>query len=153
MIIREQRGSMYDPLVVDTFVRKYSEIAPAAIEAGNAAKSIISAPILGSGDDSRPSLQQIRSSASESAPFESYEREMARATSSNAALAVAAQYLRQVTRATVYALFTYDPVTDSLTCTACAGDERHFLGGLGERVTGWVAAIRPSSAPSAHLFL
>ena len=152
-IIRAQRGSMYDPLVVDIFVRTYSEIAPAAIEAGDAAKSVISAPALGRGDDSSPSLRQIRSSASETALLETYEREMTRATSSHGALGVAAQYLRQVTKARVYALFTYDPVTDSLACTACVGDERHFLRGLtirlGERVTGWVAANKRTSLNSA----
>src|SRR4029434_10663153 len=39
-ILRERRGTMYDPLVVDTFIAAYSDIAPTAIRAGQEARSM-----------------------------------------------------------------------------------------------------------------
>ncbi len=40
-ILRERRGTMYDPLVVDAFVQAHPEIGPAAIKAGHEARSIM----------------------------------------------------------------------------------------------------------------
>ena len=40
-ILTERRGSMYDPLVVSTFIEAFDEIAPIAIRAGQLAKSIM----------------------------------------------------------------------------------------------------------------
>jgi putative nucleotidyltransferase with HDIG domain len=39
-ILRERSGVMYDPLVVDTFINAFDDFAPAAIKAGQLAKSI-----------------------------------------------------------------------------------------------------------------
>ena len=39
-ILRERSSVMYDPLVVDVFINAFDEIAPAAINAGQLAKSI-----------------------------------------------------------------------------------------------------------------
>ena len=65
-IIRERRATMYDPLVVDTFVRVYSEIAPAAIKAGQEARSMLSADDLNGTEAHRDEpLEQIRANAFE----------------------------------------------------------------------------------------
>ena len=40
-ILRERRGTTYDPIVVDTFVTAFAEIAPAAIRAGEEARSML----------------------------------------------------------------------------------------------------------------
>ena len=40
-IVRERRSNMYDPLVVDTFIRTYAEIAPLAMSAGQEARSLV----------------------------------------------------------------------------------------------------------------
>ena len=65
-IIRERRTQMYDPLVVDTFFRAYAEIAPAAVRAGQEARSLIDdAEIVESSVAERPAaLTQIRASES-----------------------------------------------------------------------------------------
>src|SRR5262245_60146255 len=44
-ILRERRGSMYDPLVVDTFVRVYADIAPESSISPTTLRGIGAAPI------------------------------------------------------------------------------------------------------------
>jgi putative nucleotidyltransferase with HDIG domain len=154
-IIREGRGTLYDPLVVDKFITAYEEIAPAAIQAGQQARSFIDAASIGaagSQDDTSAPLRQIRANASETAALDRCSKEVAKAKSSTTALHVAAQYLRQLTPATVYACFVYDSSADILTCIAASGDEQRLLDGLtirlGEKVTGWTAANHRTSVNS-----
>lgn len=153
-IIREQRGKMYDPLVVDTFIKAYSEIAPLAIRAGQEARSVIDVTEF---DDRHfntvpGALQHIRTEASETALMEAAKRDIGRAASAGAAFQAAIHILRQLTPATVYAFYSYDSKGDLLICTDANGDEQKLIAGLsiklGERVTGWVAANRRSSLNS-----
>lgn len=153
-IIRERRGTTYDPLVVDAFLKAYAEIAPAAVRAGQEAHSVITAADLAVPPDEPVSapLRQIRASASETAQLDACAREIAKAASARAALQSIAQCLRQLTPATVYALFLYDRDADSLVCVSAVGDEQRLLPGLnmrlGERVTGWVGANGRTSVNS-----
>lgn len=153
-IIRERRGTAYDPLVVDTFVGAYQEIAPVALRAGQEAHGIVRAVDLGTHVDAgaHAPLRQIRASASEATLLDACARDVARATSFTTALEATAQYLRQLTPGTVYAFFQYDNVVDLLTCVSTVGDDQRLLDGLtiklGERVSGWVAANRRSSVNS-----
>lgn len=153
-IIRERRSQMYDPLIVDTFIRAYAEIAPGAISAGQEARSIIDASGLVTFSDlEKPApLTQIRANASEAAILDRCAKDIAKAASVASALQVTAQCLRQLTPATVYALFEYDSAGDVLTCHNAVGDEQRLLDGLtiklGERVTGWSAANRRTSVNS-----
>jgi len=151
-IIRSRRGTSYDPLVVDTFLRAYSEIAPIAIRAGLEARSVIDVVDLTLPDHASGSLQQIRANATETALLDSCSRELSQVASPNTALEISAQYLRQLIPATVYALFLYDGTADLLKCMQTNGDNLRLLDGLtiklGERVTGWVAANQRSSINS-----
>jgi putative nucleotidyltransferase with HDIG domain len=150
-IIREARGKLYDPLVVDTFIRAYEEIGPLAIRAGQEARSFMESAALSDDETPRP-LRQIRANASEASLLDACSTEIAKAGSVNTSVQIAAQYLRQLTPATVYALFMYDSTADVLTCVSTSGDEQRLLGALtirlGERVTGWTAANRRTSVNS-----
>ena len=150
-MIQQGRGKAYDPLVVDTFVRVYPDIAPLAARAGQEARSVVDSTLTVEGE-SPESFRQIRANASEAALLDACSREIAKARSAAAALHVAAQYLRQLTPANVCALFVYDSAADLLTCTSAIGDDERFLDGLtiklGERVTGWTAANRRTSVNS-----
>jgi putative nucleotidyltransferase with HDIG domain len=153
-IIRKGRGTMYDPLIVDTFIQVYPEIAPAAIRAGQEARSIIDGHEIantGSDDTSGP-LRQIRANASETVLLDGCSNDLRKANVAGSALQIAAHYLRQLTPATVYALFIYDSSGDILRCVHVNGDVQRFLDGLtikvGERVTGWTAANRRTSLNS-----
>ena len=152
-ILRERRGTMYDPLVVDTFIRAYAEIAPLAIRAGQEARSVFGAELSDRAEASvsRP-LRHIRAIATESAVLITCNQNIAKAASVKEALDAAAQSLRQLLPATVYALFEYDSQSDSLVCDSAVGDPQNLLRGLtipvGHKVTGWCGANRRTAINS-----
>lgn len=151
-ILRERRGSMYDPLIVDTFIAAYGQIAPLAIRAGQEARSILSASDAADVPGDRLALNQIRATSSETSLLNDCVRELAHVTTPKEALDVAFQTLRQLTPITTCALYRYDANSDSVVCETAAGDPDNLLVGLsirlGERVTGWSAANRRMSLNS-----
>jgi putative nucleotidyltransferase with HDIG domain len=142
-ILRERSGTMYDPLVVETFARTHSDIAPAALKAGLEARSLYGT--LGT---------ENRNSGLTTAPHTASSECLHRLppVSRKDVLLAAASYLRQVTPGRVYAFFEYDALLDVLRCDQTAGDEQGLLHGLtikpAERVTGWCAANNRSSVNS-----
>jgi putative nucleotidyltransferase with HDIG domain len=158
-ILLERRGTMYDPLVVDTFIRCYPEIAPAANLAGQEARSLFEAEP--DGKDAPASggpLTQIRANAHEASLLSKYRSDIHQAPTTRAALDAAAQCLRQLTPATVFALYTFDSRSDCLICDASVGDQHNALIGLtiplGERVSGWAGAnLRTAVNSNASLDL
>jgi GAF domain-containing protein len=144
---------MYDPLVVDTFIHTYPDIAPIADRAGQDARSIIPFGLLDVSERSgTSSLEQIRANASESALLSAVRRELAKSLSVRQALDTASNAFRQLTAASVYAFYRYDKDRDQLRCEIAIGDRNHLLEGLtirlGERVSGWTAATRRTSINS-----
>jgi len=66
-ILRQRRGTMYDPLVVDTFIESYAEMAPLADAAGQQARTLVNArEEVGKASAPGP-LEEIRASAADSA--------------------------------------------------------------------------------------
>jgi putative nucleotidyltransferase with HDIG domain len=152
-ILRERRGTMYDSLIVDTFLRAYPEIGPAAIKAGQEARTIFPT------DDAleptcQPSrsLRQIRANATETALLAEFNQSASHAESMTDLFDRAAQCLRQLLPATVFALYRYRPESDSLVCEWTAGDPERLLDGLsihaGQRITGWCGATQRTSVNS-----
>ena len=142
-ILRERRGRMYDPIVVDAFIAAHAEIAPLATAAGEQARSLISPPDQAIEQGGDP-LEHIRQTAAQSSSLEEYQRELQQATTPDQAIKVATEYGRLITPTAACAVFRYLPDVDVLRCVACSGSEGHLLQGLtikrGERVTGWAAA-------------
>jgi len=146
-ILRQRRGTMYDPLVVDTFISAYSEIAPLADAAGQQARTLLDAR----DDVEKPivagPLEEIRASAAESAALLQARQHIAEAKTPADALNIVAQCARQLTPLTVCTFFAYSSNDDELVSTLVSGgDNDQALLGLrirpGERVSGWVAANR-----------
>ena len=73
-ILQERRGTMYDPLVVDTFAAVYADIAPAARLAGEQARSLTMAA--GTHDDPSMPLRDIRANAAQTASISEFGREL-----------------------------------------------------------------------------
>jgi putative nucleotidyltransferase with HDIG domain len=147
-IIQERRGTMYDPLVVDTFIRSYPEISPLAMQAGQEARTIFaSEAVIGTTDAavSRP-LRKIRENASEAALLQICSQQIAKAPNVKDAFEIVAQCLRQLMPATVYSLYEFESQGDRLICRYIAGDAHRLIHGLtiplGQRVTGWAGANR-----------
>jgi putative methionine-R-sulfoxide reductase with GAF domain len=145
---------MYDPLVVDTFVRSYSEIAPLAARAGQEARTFFASDTadgVNDGSVSRP-LQRIRDNASEGALLQASSQQIAKAQTERDAFEIAAQALRQLIPATIYALYEFESQSDSLICHHIVGDIDRLIHGLtiplGQRVTGWAGANRRTAINS-----
>jgi putative nucleotidyltransferase with HDIG domain len=150
-ILRQRRATMYDPLVVDTFIAAYTQIAPLAIRAGQEARSLVG-PGMADGSGEKLALNQIRANASETALLNDCAERVSRATSLQEALTLASQTLRQITPITTCAFYRYDSNTDSLVCELAIDDTKRHLQGLsirlGERVSGWVGANQRTSMNS-----
>jgi len=88
-------------------------------------------------------------SATETSLLDSYGRMIAEAKTRAQAVDAAAQCLRQLSAATIFAFFRYDRTRDLLICEDAPGDKDRLLVGLtiamGTRVTGWSAATQRSS--------
>jgi putative nucleotidyltransferase with HDIG domain len=152
------RGTLYDPLIVDTFIRTYPQIAPIAVKAGIESTSLIDVSTLTPQRSSPNPLQRIRVSATETSLLESFGYSIAGSKTPAEAVDAAAQCLRQLSAATVFAFFRYDRNSDVLTCEQATGDSQALLAGLsmtvGTRVSGWTAATqRPSINANATLDL
>jgi putative nucleotidyltransferase with HDIG domain len=147
-ILRERSGTMYDPLVVETFVRHHAEIEPSAVKAGQDARSLY---VGFEGGADLSALEQIRSTATESSLLRECQIRMA-STGRTEALGVAADCLREMTPARVFAFYRYDSADDVLRCAGTVGDPHGLLAGLtirpAERVTGWSAVNRRTSVNS-----
>jgi putative nucleotidyltransferase with HDIG domain len=143
-ILRERSGSMYDPLVVDAFIAAFYEIAPAAIRAGQHAKSLVPVGFSAESDDHSRALEQIQAGSAEATSLLESHRSCLRAATAAEALQAMSSTIREFTPAHVVALYEYIPHADALRCTGATNDADAILSGFeiakGERTTGWVAA-------------
>ena len=141
-ILRQRSGVMYDPLVVETFIQVYEQIAPAAVLAGQQARTLVPGFHQPS-TDSGP-FNDIRANAAQDSVLGESERALKHTQSLAEAVEVATQYIGILTPATTCALFRYSGDSDTLTCVLSKGDEDQLIVGLsmknGERVTGWAVA-------------
>jgi putative nucleotidyltransferase with HDIG domain len=142
-ILVERRGSMYDPLVVDTFVRVYQDIAPdtSLVHPAASLKSIA-----GARAQSEPSLKsEAGASSSQHSDASSQDLTMALNASNNTA-EVVSQYLRRHIPFSLSVLFTYDSARDELVADQAVGEIGYLVRQLriarGDRLSGWVAANR-----------
>jgi putative nucleotidyltransferase with HDIG domain len=151
-ILRERRGTMYDPLVVDTFIAAYSEIADLAHTAGHQARTLLDPDDQVAGVSSIGPLEEIRATAAETTALTLAREGILEASVTTDAMNTVTHCVRQVTPSTVCAYFQYMAPSDELVCVYASGDEHRALIGLtirpGERVTGWVAANRKTISNS-----
>lgn len=151
-ILKDRRGTMYDPLVVDTFIAAYSEIAELAQSAGQQARSLLDPSEMTSGATTIGPLEEIRASAADNTALSLARQGVLEAKGTIDAMNTLSQCVRQLTPSTVCTYFQYMPAADELVCVYASGDDNRALVGLtirpGERVTGWVAANRKAISNS-----
>lgn len=142
-IIRERRGTMYDPLVVDTFFAAYDTIAPEAIRAGQEAKTLLQSSLPSVPDRISP-FDEIHAGSREAMALLEVRRALGTCTTVTDALSAAFGAVRQFTPATVLAFYEYDGSNDTLRCAHAFGERNSLLTGFeipnGERTSGWAAA-------------
>jgi len=151
-ILRERRGTMYDPLVVDAFFRYHAEIAPAAILAGQQAKTLLTGH-LALDHETHVALKEIRADAAATAALSQLRQKLAHASSETEVIELTAQFARQSMPVTVVAFYEYSAQRDILRCTHAPGDDNGYLRGLeiqsGQRTTGWTSANNTASVNSS----
>ena len=148
-ILIERRGSMYDPLVVDTFVRVHAEIAPEIAPTQlprQALNEIASSTQNAGGTAGHPRLEEIAASTDEMLTLYELARSLAGQTSVSDTGDVIVKHLRRLIPFAQSVLFLYDPAADELEAKHAIGDLSSVIKGLriplGQRLSGWVAANR-----------
>jgi hypothetical protein len=138
---------MYDPLVVDAFTAAYASIAPLANRAGQEAKTLLPSGAAAQSQRENP-FDAIHSGSTEGVALLEARRLLSKAQSVEEAATAVSGILRQLTPATVVAVFQLDSERDVLQCTHAAGGNGSLLVGFeipnGERTTGWVVANQTS---------
>jgi putative nucleotidyltransferase with HDIG domain len=143
-ILTERRGTMYDPAIVDTFVRVYERIMPTADAVHPVAKTL--------GEARTTKLEPVDATpVIEAATGEVLAvASLARAVSGEAALAdvgaLTWMMLRQVVPCVSMAIFMYDEKHDAVIVQHADGAHAATLRGarvvLGTGIAGWSAAHR-----------
>jgi diguanylate cyclase (GGDEF)-like protein/putative nucleotidyltransferase with HDIG domain len=147
-ILMDRRGSMYDPLVVDKFIRVHRDIAPAVAPIGpprdpfNEIKGSINNTVGGS--SSR--LDEIAASADEMLTLYELARALAGQASVGDTGDIIAKHLRRLIPCSLCIFYIYEASTDELEARHAIGEATSVVKGLkvplGQRLSGWVAANR-----------
>lgn len=144
-ILQERRGTMYDPLVVDTFVRVHPSIAPPEIDESKPLLAIPSAAILHIGAKSER-LEDITASSGEALAMFRLAHALASLGDVREVGKVAFENLRSRVPHFGAVLFAYRPESDDLCAVAASGELEGLAVGLrlqlGQRLSGWVGANR-----------
>lgn len=150
-ILTDRRGKMYDPLIVDVFLKVYRDIMPTQADTA-ASKSGLSAITRGvvSGSDQRVSessrLDDISASTEEMLLLYELAQSLAGRLDLADAADIISKHLRRLVPATTCVFFLYDKDHDELAAAHAAGENAaHFADiriAMGQRLSGWVAANR-----------
>ena len=148
-ILMERRGSMYDPLVVDTFLRVHRAIEPELIvngppprllsEIASARKKMIA--------QSNPAvLEEIAASSDEMLTLYELAQGLAGQVSLAHAGDMISRHLRRLVPASLSIFYIYDKTTGEIDARHAVGNGSSTVRGLrialGQRLSGWVAANR-----------
>lgn len=148
-ILVSRRGSMYDPLIVDTFVRVHDEITPG--QAGGDRDPLALNQI---GNSTWPSVSPSPSLATEEGAASADEMlrlyELVGALAGQASISdtgdIIAKHLRRLIPSSLCVFYLISAATDELEAVYAVGDSATSVVGLriavGKRLSGWVAANR-----------
>jgi putative nucleotidyltransferase with HDIG domain len=154
-IVLDRRGKMYDPAVVDTFVKVYREIAAEVMEpvAHQDALSKIGRAIAARPPLPAAPVAEIRGDAPDDLlAIVSLSRILGGEATFADAAALATAHLSRILSDTTYVFYIHDTGSGDLLARHAAGEHAAALRGtsmgVGERLSGWVAACRQTIANS-----
>ena len=154
-ILLERRGSMYDPLVVDTFIRVHRAIQPEPVEVGPPRKlldEIVSARKNNSPISPSPRLEEIAASADEMLTLYDLARGLAGQVSFNDAGDVIANHMKRLVPSALCVFYIHDRGTSEIQARHAVGEGAASVKGMrisiGQRLSGWVAANRQTISNS-----
>jgi len=140
-ILKQRRGTMYDPVIVDTFFRVHATMPKEPERKGPASEVLNTITYSGRAPVTDCTTAHVRT-------VTLYElvRALAGQTGVDEATDVIARYLQQRIPASLCAFYFYDDGTDELDAQRVVGIGSSALKGmripLGQRLSGWVAANR-----------
>ena len=153
-ILLERRGSMYDPLIVDTFLKIHAKAPLVVIRNGPPSD------VLNTIAHSRRATPEHASATGDEITASAYEMlaiyDIARALAGQVSLAdagdVIAKHLRRLIPSSLCVFYLYDSVNDELEAQHAVGEGASLVRGmkvsLGQRLSGWVAANRQTISNS-----
>jgi len=149
-ILHERRGIMYDPLVVDTFVRVHRTIAPETATA-QTSHQVLDGIASARGCDSESTNNALSHTTTNTAGAEILSlHELAQALAGRVNLRdatdVVSRHLSRLIPSSLCVFYLHDYVADDLVARHANGTEGSALVGvripIGQRLSGWVAANR-----------
>lgn len=145
-ILMERRGSMYDPLVVDTFVRVHREIAPEGPTNSTLSKGALTEITSSSVSGREPFVAADNAPVQETDSGLPVETELALHDHALSDAVVLGSQVCNLLNADLAILFAYDAIDDHLVVASTSPQGSIHLNaltiGLGERLSGWVGANR-----------
>jgi putative nucleotidyltransferase with HDIG domain len=147
-ILMNRRGTMYDPLIVDTFIQVYRDIAPSMADPLMNHKESPStfARHLSFAEDRQSGLglDNITSSTEETLVLYELARNLVGDLDLGTVAGLISNHTRRIVPASTCVIYAYDASLDELHCVHAAGESAVNFTGLrisrGQRLTGWVAA-------------
>jgi diguanylate cyclase (GGDEF)-like protein/putative nucleotidyltransferase with HDIG domain len=148
-ILKERRGTMYDPMIVDTFFCVHATAPPAITSQGppsdvlnTIARSRRAPPVF----STSATPEEIAAGADEMLLVHELARALAGQVGLGDAGDVIAKHLQRLIPASLCVFYIYDHSADELEARHVVGDGgsgiRGMRIGLGQRLSGWVAANR-----------
>jgi putative nucleotidyltransferase with HDIG domain len=145
-ILWDRRGSMYDPLVIDTFTNVYASIVPPELATPKSLLAITDASIASYSGDAKHHLDDITASSGEALTLFRLAQALATRRGVREAADVTFESLRRLVPHYAGVLFAYRSDSDDLCAVAASGELEPLVVGLrlqlGHRLSGWVAANR-----------
>jgi putative nucleotidyltransferase with HDIG domain len=148
-ILLQRRGSMYDPLVVDAFLDIYSELVADQLSLSPevSLQAITDASYVGhASEEEREPLDNIAASADEMLTLFDLARGLNGQLTLQDAGDIIAKHLRRLVPCSTCVFFLYNVEADALVALHVTGDSASVLKdlriGIGQRLSGWVAAHR-----------
>jgi putative nucleotidyltransferase with HDIG domain len=145
-ILLERRGTMYDPLVVDAFIKLHPGLATAVIPASEHPLSAISRAAVTSNDGRSLSLEDITASSGEVVALFALAHALGPQATPPEVGKIVFAHLRRLVPHSFGVLFIYVRDRDELSAAYATGVSASLLTGMtvivGQRLSGWVAANR-----------
>ena len=159
-ILIERRGSMYDPLIVDTFIQVHDAIAAKPGPAGpgpsgpprHGLSEIVNVMQNSALQVRSPALEETAASADEMLSLYALTRVLAGQVSLSDAGDVIAKHLRRLIPSSLSVFYLYEQESDELEALHLLGEGTSLIRGmrmaLGQGLSGWVAANRQTISNS-----
>jgi putative nucleotidyltransferase with HDIG domain len=145
-ILHERRGTMYDPLVVDTFDTVYSSLVPPDVKEPKSLFAITDASAVAYAGSTRLRLDDITASSGEALTLFRLSQALSAPDGIREVGQVTFEHLKRLVPHFAGVLFAYEPDSDDLLAVAASGELEPLVVGLrlqlGQRLSGWVAANR-----------